>query len=151
MSGITDPQCGDSDDSHCIEAGDPNIEDIVLDCEWGWGSITSDMGAYGGGDSTLLEIQDSTPPIPESYLLPQNYPSPFNASTEIGYSLAIPSEVIIDIYDVLERHVETLLRMQQQAGQHQIFCDASDHSSGLYFNRIKAGEFTETRRMVLLK
>ena len=144
-------ECGDPYDSPCIDAGSPAIIDSLLDCSWGLGSIASDMGAYGGGDSVQVGIDDQTPEVPGRFALAQNYPNPFNASTIIRYSLLSPSDVIIEIYDILGRRVETLVQGEQPAGYHQIAWDASNHSSGMYFYRIQAGEYSETKKMVLLK
>ncbi len=144
--------CGDPQDSPCIDAGDPSIEDIWLDCEWGLGTSLSDMGAYGGGDSTMVGIgDDKEPEVPIRFGLSQNYPNPFNAVTVIRYSLPKPSDVIITIYDILGRKVETLFDAEQPAGYHQIIWDASDHPSGMYFYRIQAGDFHESRSCLLLK
>jgi hypothetical protein len=143
--------CGDSADSPCIDAGDPNILDGLLDCSWGLGTTISDMGAYGGGDSTTVGIFDNMPTLPDRFILLQNYPNPFNSATTIEYSLSEAGRVRIDIYDLLGRKVETLVDEEKQVGQHRVVWDASGHSSGIYFYRIEAGDYTETRKMILLK
>jgi hypothetical protein len=89
--------------------------------------------------------------LPDQFSLGQNYPNPFNASTIIEYDLPSASNVIIDIYDLLGRRIETLIQGEHPAGYHQVVWDAADHSSGLYFYRIQAGDYAETRKMVLLK
>jgi hypothetical protein len=86
-----------------------------------------------------------------TFQLSRNYPNPFNASTVIKYSLPQASHVTLEIYDLLGRRVETLAQGEQPAGYHQMLWDASDHSSGMYFYRIQAGDYAETRKMVLLK
>ena len=141
--------CGDPFDSPCIDAGDPSIQDVVLHCDWGLGDIRSDMGAYGGGDSVAVGIDN--PVIPLRFILYQNYPNPFNASTTISYSLSESSEVTIEIYDILGRKVETILESKNQAGEHQIIWDAENQPSGVYLYRIQAGDYAETKKMVLLK
>lgn len=73
--------CGDSADSPCIDTGDPDIPDSLLDCSWGLGGSRSDMGAYGGGESTTVGILDNLPQLPKQIILLQNYPNPFNAQT----------------------------------------------------------------------
>jgi hypothetical protein len=80
--------CGDSVDSPCIDAGDPNILDSLLDCSWGLGTLRSDMGAFGGGDSVSIGILDNIPLLPDRFILLQNYPNPFNAQTTIRFMLA---------------------------------------------------------------
>jgi flagellar hook assembly protein FlgD len=84
-------------------------------------------------------------------MLLQNYPNPFNAQTTVKYILHKTRRVRIDVYDLLGRKVETLVNEEKQAGQHQAVWDASDRSSGVYFYRIEAGEFIETKKMILLK
>ncbi len=143
--------CGDPYDSPCIDAGKPTIIDSLHDCSWGLGTFLSDMGAYGGGDSATVGIDDYSNLIPKRLSLLQNYPNPFNASTIIRYSLPSASYVRIDIYDILGRRAERLIQGEQSAGYHQVTWNADDKSSGIFFYRIQAGEFVETRRMLLLK
>lgn len=85
------------------------------------------------------------------FRLATNYPNPFNASTTIEYGLLEQGHVIIEIYDLLGRRVEKLIDSEQDAGTYQVIWDAKDQSSGMYFYRIQAGDYTETRKMVLLK
>ena len=89
--------------------------------------------------------------IPREYSLYQNYPNPFNPITTIRYELPKRSEVQIMIYDLLGRRVTTLVSENQDAGYKSIQWDASNVSSGMYFYQIRAGEFVQTRKMVLLK
>jgi hypothetical protein len=109
------------------------------------------MGAYGGGDSVMVRIDDQSPRIPIQYALLQNYPNPFNASTIIRYSLPVSADVTIEIYDILGRKVETLLQGEQPAGYYQVVWDARDASSGIYFYKIMTPGHSETRRMILIK
>ena len=144
--------CGDPEDSPCIDAGHPDILDSLLDCSWGLGALRSDMGAYGGGDSTMVGIDDDKQPeVPIRFGLSQNYPNPFNTSTVIHYQIPVTSDVTIVIYDILGRKAETLVNKEQPAGYHQVVWDGSDHSSGMYFYWIEAGEYSDTKKMVLLK
>ena len=143
--------CGDVYNSPCIDTGDPAIFDSMLGCDWGLGLLRSDMGVYGGAQIPTDVDEEQTPEIPMQFLLSQNYPNPFNASTVIRYSLPQASDVKIAIYDILGRKVETLVQEDQPAGYHHVTWDASNQSSGLYFYRIQAGEYAETRKMVLLK
>jgi len=143
--------CDDPYDSPCIDAGHPDILDSLLDCDWGLGEVRSDMGAYGGGDSTQVGIDDRKPQLPRQFALSQNYPNPFNASTAIGYTLPYTSDVTLDIYDILGRKVETLHKGNQPAGSHSVIWNADGYSSGVYFYKLQAGDYTETKKMVLLK
>ena len=88
---------------------------------------------------------------PTFYTLMQNYPNPFNPSTTIRYSIPNQSFVIIKIFDVLGREIESLLQEEKQAGTYEITWNAANRPSGIYFYKIKAGNFTEAKKMVLLK
>jgi hypothetical protein len=143
--------CGDSYDSPCIDAGHPDILDSLLDCSWGLGELRSDMGAYGGGDSVIVGIDDKEIPTPDKFMLFQNYPNPFNAATTISYSLPEQSEVIISIYNLLGQRVAVLHDGAEEAGSHSIKWDASDFPSGIYFARLEMGDHSENIKMVLLK
>ena len=143
--------CGDAYDSPCIDTGSPAIIDSLLDCSWGLGTVLSDMGAYGGGDSATVGVMDNHPRVPDRFALLQNYPNPFNARTVIRYSLPSESDVSIQIFDILGRRVETLVQGEQRAGYHQITWHAGEKSSGIYFYRIQAGEHSETRKMLLIR
>jgi len=109
------------------------------------------MGAYGGGDSIEVNIDNQEFQMPKHFALAQNYPNPFNVSTIIQYNLPVHSNITIDIYDILGRKVKTLVDKQQQAGYHTIDFDASELSSGVYFYRLQAGDYIETKKMILLK
>jgi len=143
--------CGDSADSPCIDIGDPNILDRLMNCSWGLGTILSDMGAYGGGNSANVGVDEQLSKIPNSFALFQNYPNPFNASTSINYDLPKSCDVSIEIYDILGRRATTLVREKQQAGHHSMVWNADGYSSGMYFYRIQAGEYNKTKKMLLLK
>ncbi len=144
-------ECGDPYDSPCIDAGHPDIADSILSCDWGLGTILSDMGAYSGGDSIHVGIGGPIIELPLRFALLQNYPNPFNTVTIIEYSLPEPSDVTIDVYDILGRRVETLIDIEQLAGQHQVAWQAHDKSTGVYFYKIQAGGYSDTRKMILLK
>lgn len=83
--------------------------------------------------------------------LSRNYPNPFNANTEIIYSLAEAGDVSLTTYNLGGQLLETLVYGHQDVGEHRVTWDASDHSSGIYFYKLTTGDFTETRRMTLLK
>jgi hypothetical protein len=89
--------------------------------------------------------------MPSSFELPQNYPNPFNAQTKIAYTLTQRSEVSIDIFDILGCKIAQLSEGSQGTGNHEITWDAAGFSSGIYFYRLTAGDFRQTRRMLLLK
>jgi 1,4-alpha-glucan branching enzyme len=86
-----------------------------------------------------------------NYSLSQNYPNPFNPSTVINYQIPEAGIVSLKIYDILGREVRTLINEFQQNGIYSITFNASNLSSGVYFYRIQAGSFIETKKMLLLK
>jgi hypothetical protein len=143
--------CGDSVDSPCIDAGDPNLADSLVDCIWGMGMQRSDMGAFGGGDSAAVEIRDFHNAIPEKIILLNNYPNPFNSSTNIRYFLPADNEMSLDIFDILGRRVCKLYDNYQRAGYHQSIWNAGNNASGVYFYRIQTGDYSEVRRLMLLR
>jgi hypothetical protein len=83
--------------------------------------------------------------------LSQNYPNPFNIQTTIQYSLTKSGPVSIDIYDILGRKVTKLAESDQEPGNHQIVWNADRFVSGIYFYKLTAGDYHETRQMLLLK
>lgn len=143
--------CGDPYNSPCIDAGDPSIQDIVIDCNWGMGTIASDMGAYGGGDSTMLDIEDITTVVPDNPILFQNFPNPFNGQTTIRFVLPESQNVKLTVYDLLGRRVETLIDGYIKGGFQAIIFDAVHFPSGVYFYRLRAGDMVVYKKMLLLK
>lgn len=98
----------------------------------------------------------SPPPIPDEYFLAQNYPNPFNPITTIRYGLPEASHVNITIYNILGREVMSLVNEHKQAGYYNALWDSKSHqgievSSGVYFYRIKANDFIDVKKMVLLR
>ena len=81
----------------------------------------------------------------------QNYPNPFNPSTTIRYELPKGSIVRLSVYDILGREVTLLVNEGKNAGVYELKFDAQRLSSGVYFYRLKAGDFTQTKRFTVLK
>lgn len=100
----------------------------------------------------IEDVVDGTDTQPKKFELKQNFPNPFNPSTRIEYSLAQSSTVNLDLYDVLGRKVATLVNNQRQtAGTHSLNFDAGNLSTGVYILFMKAGDFTSTRKIMLVK
>jgi hypothetical protein len=89
--------------------------------------------------------------VPNDFALSQNYPNPFNPSTEISFDLPVASHVELSIYNVLGQKVETLVDREMEAGNHIVTWNADPYSTGVYFYRISANDFTETKKMLMLK
>jgi len=81
----------------------------------------------------------------------QNYPNPFNPETKINYNVSKSGFVTIKVYDLLGREVTTLVNENKPAGNYSIKFDGSKLVSGIYFYRMKAGDFVQTKKLILLK
>jgi hypothetical protein len=131
-----------------------------------------DTGRYGvviqfnhnasGGRTEIpvvLEVVSELPDVyidpntaqPFEYSLETNFPNPFNSSTLISYSLKSAGKVRLEVFDLQGRLVNTLVDGQQPAGKHRLMLEAGDLSAGLYIYRLSAGEFTGSRKMLLIK
>jgi hypothetical protein len=118
-------------------------------------TVIPSMAAGYGLFDIYLSI-DEAEVLPESFALHQNYPNPFNPVTYIGYDLKEDAKVNLTIYDLTGREVKTLVNHYQTAGRKGILWDGKDNrqrpvSAGVYLYRLQAGDFTATRKMVLMK
>jgi hypothetical protein len=112
------------------------------------------FGIFGVQEIPLSTFMENT--MPETFTLHQNYPNPFNPITNLRYDLPEQAEITLTIYDMMGREVSQLINTTQEAGFKSIQWDATDNmgkpvSAGVYLYQIKAGEFVQTRKMVLLK
>jgi phosphatidylserine/phosphatidylglycerophosphate/cardiolipin synthase-like enzyme len=104
-----------------------------------------------GGTDVLLGVTDKGNELPTSFLLAQNYPNPFNPSTTIEFSVPQSKLVSIKIYDVVGREVSTLVNENLAAGSYKVTWNASKLSSGVYFYKMNAGNFVQTKKLLLQK
>jgi hypothetical protein len=110
------------------------------------------MSYYGSHDIWPPEgVKALNTGIPATYSLSQNYPNPFNPTTNIKYSITKESQVTLKVFDVLGREVENLVNQKQAAGSYEVNFNASKLSSGIYIYRIKAGDFVQSMKMILIK
>jgi hypothetical protein len=98
-----------------------------------------------------IGIQNLSGTVPQDYFLNQNYPNPFNPTTEFTFGIPRSGNVRITVIDMLGRLVETVADEFKSAGTYSAKFDASAISSGLYLYRLESGDFTETRKMLLIK
>jgi len=98
--------------------------------------------------SNIIEVDID---LPNAFSLEQNYPNPFNPSTTINYQIPELSFVTLKVYDVLGSEVATLVNKELPVGNYEIEFDATTLPSGIYFYRLQAGSFVETKKMVLMK
>ena len=102
------------------------------------------------GPSTDIKYQPEAK-IPTDYSFSQNYPNPFNNTTVIYYNLPIDGHIRLKVFDILGRCVDVIVDERQQAGYHQVAWNAGANVSGVYFYSINAGDFVESKKMLLLK
>jgi len=105
---------------------------------------------YGDTLSVSIEPDPGFSELPRSYQI-SNYPNPFNPVTVINYQLPVHSEVRLEVFDMLGRHVALLTNGVMEAGTHEVTFDASNLASGVYLYRLTAGQVVQTRQMVLVK
>jgi hypothetical protein len=99
--------------------------------------------------SVVLDVEDET--VPDSYGLTQNYPNPFNPSTTIRYSIPKEEFVTLRVFNLLGQEVKTIYQGTQRAGNHSIMFNAAQLPSGIYFYSIQAGDFSQVKKMMLMK
>jgi len=102
------------------------------------------------GVVTGVDIQRD-PTVPAEYALEQNYPNPFNPATVIEYDLPLQKPVTLKIYNVLGQEVRTLVNEVQESGKYRVRFDGASVATGVYFYRLEAAEFSQVRKMLLLK
>ena len=126
---------------------------FFLDSQTGWvvgdhGSIlkTTNGGGLHGTQDMRLALT-----VPDRFSLDQNYPNPFNPSTTIRYNLAARTVVKLTVYNITGQVVARLLDEEQPSGQHEIRWNANSLPSGVYFARLQAASFNQTRKLMLLK
>jgi uncharacterized protein (UPF0218 family) len=156
-----------SNTSPCVDGGDPDpvfndVEDPQNPGNPLWpamGTLTNDIGHCGGPNSlwsgwnipVSVEDDESGTVVPIDFTLSQNYPNPFNPNTTIKYGIPERSFVELKVYDILGNQVVKLFAEEQDAGYYETSFHASKLSSGVYFYRLQAGDFVETKKMLLLK
>ena len=122
---------------------------------------TGNTGTFKGWSLTLyfetpVGVSKEIVDVVRNFEIKQNYPNPFNPSTKIKYEIPDQARndnvyVTLKIYDILGREVAMLVNKQQKSGHYEVEWNADNHSSGVYFYRIRAGEFIMTRKMLLLR
>jgi len=105
---------------------------------------------FDAGDLTV-DVPLQHEGLPSSCALEQNYPNPFNPKTVVSCRLSVASNVKLAVYDLLGREVEVLIDEYEAPGTYSATWDATGKASGIYFYRLRAGAFTDAKRMLLLR
>ena len=116
--------------------------------------ISSDGWPYWTFDTTITIIStgiEQVKSLPQEYGIEQNYPNPFNSVTTIKWQLAKSSKVTLKVFDIVGRTVATLVDEQRPQGKYETQFNAAMLPKGIYFCQLKAGEFSQTRKMILLE
>ncbi len=99
----------------------------------------------------ITSVENKSNDIPSKFILEQNHPNPFNPSTSIQYAISSNQFVQLKVYDVIGNEVATLVNEEKPAGNYEVSFNASRLSSGIYFYKLQAGSFVETKKMILIK
>jgi len=159
-----DPYFALSSTSPCIDAGNPNaqyndVEDPqnIGNALWpAQGTLINDMGHCGGPSSLWhfwawpMPVESSSLSVSE-FALMHNYPNPFNPTTTIKYDIKERTDVELKVFDILGREIITLVNEEKQSGSYELVFDASTLSSGVYFYQLRAGDYIDIKKMILLK
>jgi len=103
-----------------------------------------------------VRVETEDPALPDKFILFQNFPNPFNPETEIRFALTKESHVVIQIYNMFGQQIHTLTDRQYPPGLHSVHWNSKDQSgssvpSGVYLYQIQAGEFSQVRKMILIR
>jgi len=129
------------------------IDTMVFQCTT-WDSRSDDLcyARIGGREyGTIVGVSNQPEIIPGSFTIEQNYPNPFNPTTTIKYELPKAAHVILTVFDILGREVSVLVNDRRSAGVYEIKFDGSNLASGVYFYRLQAEDFIQSKRLLILK
>jgi hypothetical protein len=110
-----------------------------------------DLTLFVAADTTTDLIDEKYDNQRDTFLLGQNYPNPFNPTTVIKYQLPKSRHVTLKVYDIIGKEVAVLVDEQKNAGSYQVTLNDFRLASGVYLYQLKAGNFVETKKLILLK
>jgi subtilisin family serine protease len=157
-SGLTHTSAGPADIANVTSSGPYNIPangsiDVAfaLAADINLQNLRTVIANARAKYTTITSIKDNSNPVPYKFELSQNYPNPFNPSTIIKYSIAKENHVELKIYDMLGKEIRTLVNEEKVPGNYSINFNAGNLPSGVYLYKITAGNFTSTKKLVLIK
>jgi hypothetical protein len=118
------------------------------------GTFNGEQDVYYGRISQIpvaIDDRQDDSGIPGTFSLSQNYPNPFNPATKIRYSIPQSSNVVIKVFDILGNEIETLVNEEKPTGEYEVDFNAGNLTSGIYFYKLQAGSFVQTKKMILLR
>lgn len=127
------------------------VNAVIEDKTPQWGTYQGNFRRSGNQADQMVTSNEVIDGLPTEFELRQNYPNPFNPSTTIIFALPQASQVKIEVFNLIGQRVATLANSIMKAGYHQLQFDASALSSGTYFYKLTAGDFKQTKSMVLIK
>jgi len=127
-----------------------NIQTLTIDNN-GYVYAGTGNGIWRRPLTELVTSVDNELTQPTDFILEQNYPNPFNPSTVISYQSPVGSWQTIKVFDVLGNEIATLVEEYKPAGRYEVEFNAERLASGFYFYQLKAGDFLQTRKMILIK
>lgn len=145
-----------SNDSGMIWTKDPvsgqfsyGVDIVCTDSKHGW--LQTDKIFRNSNSDQVTSVSDNEHIIPSEFNLYQNYPNPFNPTTTINYSLPKAENVKLTVYNTIGSKVATIINEYKQPGNYSVNFNASNLASGIYFYKLEAGQFTQIKKMILLK
>ncbi|MCU0364677.1 MAG: T9SS type A sorting domain-containing protein [Ignavibacteriaceae bacterium] len=141
-------------DGDYVEVGSVMLLQDTLIHLWYDGSrdnTATNLWRIGLATSTLVVSVEEEAGQPSEFTLEQNYPNPFNPKTTIRYSIPTQSKVVIKVFDVLGNEIATLMDEEKSVGSYELTWNPSNLPSGIYFYQLKAGNYVNTKKMILLK
>ena len=142
---LIEPSLSGANEVYVVDMIDNGDSDIIVT---GWNSHEV---VWYDNERIFDPIEKLQDLVPQDYSLSQNYPNPFNPTTTISWQLAVGSPVQLEVFNLVGQKVATLVNEKQPAGSYSIEFYASHLASGVYLYRLQAGDYVETRKMVLMK
>src|SRR5690606_31395505 len=136
--------------THWVKIYEDKVISTWSDERTGNFDVFCNVRSFTNPDSTV-RINQISSEVPEEYKLYRNYPNPFNPSTNIRFDISKTSDVKLSVYDITGREVSVLVNEKLLSGSYEFTFNSTGLSSGVYIYRIKAADFTQTRKMLLVK